>query len=113
MDTQLDCPEGRARAAVRDRTDRGVAMSADLWADVGVAPTACPDCGREGCDEHLPASESTRSPSQSSETGDPRKIFQRLSGGGYGLTFLDKDVCIEVRHLRRERHQLYGEVNVF
>jgi hypothetical protein len=41
-----------------------------------------------------------------------RKVFDALPGGGYGLTFLDEGVRIEVRHLRRERHQLHGEIDV-
>jgi hypothetical protein len=41
-----------------------------------------------------------------------RRAFERLPGGGYRLTLIDDAVCVEVRHLRRERHQLIGEMNV-
>ena len=41
-----------------------------------------------------------------------RHLFQRLAGGGYGLSLIDDGVLVEVRHLRRERHQMFGEVNV-
>jgi hypothetical protein len=41
-----------------------------------------------------------------------RRLFQPLPGGGYALTLLDDGVRIEIRHLRRERHQLHGEVDV-
>ena len=41
-----------------------------------------------------------------------RRLFQLLAGGGYALTLLDDGVRVEVRHLRRERHQLHGEVDV-
>ena len=40
------------------------------------------------------------------------RIFVRLPGDGYALTLLDAGVRIEIRHLRRERQQLYGEVDV-
>jgi hypothetical protein len=42
----------------------------------------------------------------------PERVFVRLAGGGYALTSLRDGVRIEVRHLRRERHQLHGEVEV-
>ena len=41
-----------------------------------------------------------------------RKLFQPLAGGGYGFTLIDDDVRIEVRHLHRRDHSLYGEVDV-
>ena len=41
-----------------------------------------------------------------------RRNFTDLPGGGYALTFIDEGVRVEVRHLRRERHQLFGEIDV-
>lgn len=41
-----------------------------------------------------------------------RREFTRLPGGGYAYTLLDDGVCVELRYLRRERGQLYAEVDV-
>jgi hypothetical protein len=40
-----------------------------------------------------------------------RRHFQKISGG-YGYTLIDEAVRVEVRQLRRERHQLIGEMDV-
>ena len=41
-----------------------------------------------------------------------RRRFEPLPGGGYRLSLIDDAVHVEVRHLRRERHQLFGEMDV-
>jgi hypothetical protein len=41
-----------------------------------------------------------------------RRQFDRLPGGGYAYTLLDDAVRVEVRHLRRDHHQLHGECDV-
>jgi hypothetical protein len=42
-----------------------------------------------------------------------RRHFQKLKDDdGYGYTLIDEGVRVEVRHLRREHHQLIGEVDV-
>ena len=41
-----------------------------------------------------------------------RRTFERLPGGGYAYTLIDDGVRIELRYLRRERGQLYAEVDV-
>jgi hypothetical protein len=41
-----------------------------------------------------------------------RRIFQPLAGGGYGFSLIDDGVLVEIRRVRIERHQVFGEVNV-
>jgi hypothetical protein len=40
------------------------------------------------------------------------RVFVRLPGDGYALTSADEGVRVELRHLRREHHQLHAEVDV-
>lgn len=47
-----------------------------------------------------------------SEPVGSRRIFQRLSGGGWGLTFPDDGVMLEARYTRREFSKLLAEVTV-
>jgi hypothetical protein len=46
-----------------------------------------------------------------SPAGD-RRVFDRLPGGGYAYTLIDDGIRIEVRYVRRQFHQVYGEVDV-
>ena len=41
-----------------------------------------------------------------------RRRLERVPGGGYAYVFVDESVRIELRYLRRERGQLYAEVDV-
>src|SRR6516225_2737166 len=48
----MDRAQGAERAAVRHRTYRSRAMTVDAWKVAD--PCACPTCGRESCEDHLP-----------------------------------------------------------
>jgi putative DNA primase/helicase len=67
---------------------------------------------RSGASLHLVTTADASGP-PTTDGDTPSTLFQRLSGGGYSVAWPSKGVALEVRHLRRERAQLVGEVAVF